>query len=85
MKRSFLVVYDYGQGGVWAFINATSRAEIKRRFPEFEVFDKPPGWMSADVLARLSERMTFDIDDPRGWLADVVAERKRRGDDIAAG
>lgn len=85
MKRGFLVLYDYGQGGVWAFINAKSRAEIKGRFPELEVVDERPRWMSGEVLARIREKMTFDIDSPQGWLADFVAERKRRGRDTAAG
>lgn len=82
MKRRFLVVYDYGQGGVWASIEAHSRAEIERRLPEVEIVEKRPDWLSRHELARIEQRMSLDLDSPRGWLADVIG--KRRGD-IAAG
>lgn len=72
MKKSFLVVYDYGQGGVWAFVKARSRAEIERRFPELEIVDKPPEWMSLAEKKRLKEQMTFDVDQPRGFLASLA-------------
>lgn len=85
MKQRFLVVYDYGQGGVWAFIHARSREEIKRGFPELDIVDEVPKWMSVDEVAVLEERMTFDIDKPRGWLAKVAARHKGRDKDIAAG
>jgi hypothetical protein len=75
MKRSFLVVYDYGQGGVWAFLLARSEAEIEERFPELNVVDHPPKWMSKSHLARLRRGMTFDIDSPRGFLKSVLAQR----------
>lgn len=84
MKKEFLVLYDYGQGGVWAFVNAHSKADIARRFPEFEIIDQRPKWMTSEVVARLRQRMSFDIDKPRGWLADV-ANKKRPPRDIAAG
>lgn len=40
-KRPFLAVYDYAQGGVWAIVSARSERDIKARFPEFEIFDRP--------------------------------------------
>lgn len=81
----FLVLYDYGQGDVWAIVSARSEREIKARFPDFEVFDRPPKWMSEDDLSRLNAQMKFDIDRPSGWLAKVErAQRSRRGD-VAAG
>lgn len=85
MKKPFLVVHDYGQGGVWAFIHARSREEIERRFPELDIVDEVPKWMSVDEVAVLEERMTFDLDKPRGWLAKVAVGHKGRDDDIAAG
>lgn len=75
MKQPFLVVYDYGQGGVWAFLLARSEAEIEERFPELQVVDHPPKWMSKSHLARLRDGMTFDIDSPRGFLMSVRARR----------
>lgn len=84
-KRPFLAVYDYAQGGVWAIVSARSERDIKARFPEFEIFDRPPTWMSDGDLSRLNARMKFDIGKPRGWLAEVERSRRSRRGDIAAG
>jgi hypothetical protein len=42
MKRRFLVNYDYGMGGAWAFVLAEAEEEIVRRFPELTVVTDPP-------------------------------------------
>lgn len=74
-KRDFLVVYDYGQGGVWAFLTARSRSEIERRFPELRVFERAPDWMSKSDLERIRAKMSFDLDRPTGWFATFLRER----------
>ncbi|MGH2755136.1 MAG: hypothetical protein ACRDLB_11970 [Actinomycetota bacterium] len=80
-KQRFLIVYDYGMGGVWAFIHARSRGEIERRMPDLKMVDETPAWMSRDVIKRIEERMTFDIDRPHGWLSRIAVAP----DDSAAG
>ena len=75
-KKPFLVVYDYGQGGVWAYVEASTRDDILRRFPELQVFDSPPSWMSTDEIARIRRTSTIDIDRPSGLLGDLIAARK---------
>lgn len=81
MKRDFLVVYDYGQGGVWAYIRAESADEIKSRYPELEIREEIPKWMSTKYLGQLRQR-TLDVDDTTiGLLAEVVDARPRLGDD----
>jgi hypothetical protein len=45
MKERFLVVCDYGQGGVWAFVHSESRAEIEAPGS----YDLPRGLL-ADML-----------------------------------
>jgi hypothetical protein len=45
MKDRFLVVCDYGQGGVWGYVLAPSRDEVVKRYPELDVIDEPPAWM----------------------------------------
>jgi hypothetical protein len=59
----FLVLYDYGQGGVWAYVIADSAEDIRRAFPALSVHDKPPAWMKAEDLDALSASMTIDIAD----------------------
>jgi hypothetical protein len=77
VKRRFLVVYDYGQGGAWAFLLARSASEIERKFPELKVVKRRPGWMSKGYGEQL-EKDVFDIDSPRGFLASILAQRPGR-------
>ena len=41
-KRPFLVVYDYGMGGVWLLMDARSVQEIEERYPKLKAFDDKP-------------------------------------------
>src|SRR2546423_424576 len=77
MKRAFLVCYDYGQGGVWAFVKARSANEIEKSAPDLKVFNRRPRWMTSQHMARLEKTMSFDIDKPRGFLATVLSHRPK--------
>lgn len=69
MKKRHLVVYDYGTGGVWAFISANSPWEILSKYPKLEVLERRPAWMSKAEYDHILARNTFDIDDdPPEWL-----------------
>ena len=61
MKTKFLVLYDYGQGGVWAYLLADSADRIQQEFPALRLYDKPPAWMTSDDLEKLAATMTIDI------------------------
>jgi hypothetical protein len=75
MKRLLLVAYDYGQGAVWAYVLAESRDAIAQGFPELQVVDEPPSWMTDDHRRRLEARME-DIDQPgSGLLGDILKNR----------
>jgi hypothetical protein len=39
-----LVAYDDGMGALWAYVPASSAAEIAVRFPELTVFESKPEW-----------------------------------------
>jgi hypothetical protein len=41
-KRSYLVCYDYGTGGLWAVVLARSAEEIDRDYPELIIVPKRP-------------------------------------------
>jgi hypothetical protein len=73
-KQRYLVLYDYGQGGVWAFVWARSAAEIGDRFRALKVVEKMPPWLTGDALAKTEERMTFDVDaiQPDDWIAPFL-------------
>jgi hypothetical protein len=64
MKQEFLTLYDYGQGGVWTVIVASSEDELRLKYPELEVVSSPPGSMTQDDLEEIrSRRPAIDIDD----------------------
>lgn len=71
-RKEFLVLYDYGQGGLWACIRADTAQQIRDRHPQLQVFEETPSFLSADMLADLQRKPAVDIDDPpTGWLADL--------------
>jgi hypothetical protein len=78
VKQRFLVVYDYGSGGVWAYVDAESSEEIEREFPELRVFEESPEWMSADEQAEIAEHATYDLYKDRsfGLLAEIQDNRE---------
>jgi hypothetical protein len=73
-KERFLVVYDYGQGGVWAFVWARSVDEIHEKFRDLEVIETIPSWLTGVQLATTERQMTFDVDDvkPGDWIARLL-------------
>ena len=59
-RAAFLTLYDYGQGGIWNFLLATSADEIREAYPELEVLSSPPQWMTAEDLRQIQ---TLDVRD----------------------
>lgn len=39
-KRTFMISYDYGMGGVWAVVTARTALDITSKFPEVKVFEE---------------------------------------------
>lgn len=67
MKERFIVVYDYGAGGIWRYLWARSRAEIEARYPRLTVVESPPPPWVAE-LERDAPFPELDIDDDAdGW------------------
>jgi hypothetical protein len=65
-KKTFLVCYNYGMGGVWAEIYARSGEEITQKYPRVEIVTERPNWMTDERYERL---LKLHIDDPpTGWL-----------------
>ena len=75
MKRPFLTVYDYGQGGVWLVLLAESAAQIREKYPDLQVVEKPPPSMNEEQLEDIRARRTLDIDDE----ADPFLASLRKG------
>ena len=78
-NRDFLVVYDYGMGGVWGFAHAQSEAEILHAFPELSVVYETPQWMTKEQERHVRSESSFTIGDASSypeWLRTLVAERR---------
>jgi hypothetical protein len=58
----FLVVYDYGQGGIWAYLRADSPDEIHSKFRDLTVYQSPPKWMSEAERQDIETRSSFDLE-----------------------
>ena len=75
-KQEFFVVYDYGQGGLWAILRAESAEQVRRKYPGVEVFEGRPPMLDDATVSSIRRAGVRDIDDPPGgWLADLQAGR----------
>lgn len=71
-RPTFWVLYDYGQGGLWAIIHADSAEQIRARYPQLQVFGDPPRSLDAAVMESIRRQGARDIDDPpTDWMADL--------------
>jgi hypothetical protein len=74
-QRPYLVAYDYGAGGVWAYVVAPSREAISQLYPELTIFDVPPPWWTTEFEKYTH---TYALDElPEKWAMArrLVAER----------
>jgi hypothetical protein len=62
--KEFLVVYDYGSGGVWGIAIASSEKEISQHFPDLQVVPDRPEWMDDEMVGRIRDESFFVLDDP---------------------
>ncbi|MCX4864822.1 hypothetical protein OHU11_16905 [Streptomyces sp. NBC_00257] len=72
-KHTFLVLHDYGMGGLWWWVRARSTREVRETFARVEVITDP------ETLARFKDEdlEEVDIDSSRmpPGLDDLYAER----------
>ena len=78
-KQRFLVNYDYGMGGAWAYLLAESEAEIADRFPELSVVREPPVWLTPEEAARLEATLTIDIDNASAPMLRQIIKARDQG------
>ena len=84
MSHSFLSCYDYGTGGIWLLLDASSHEDAQSKYPWLQVFETRPEWMSeaqerefrADC-ERLGQRWNVDC-EPTGWLLKAKEEHLRK-------
>lgn len=72
MRRRFLTVYDYGQGGIWQYIHADRADQITAKYPALKIVEIEPAWLSAANAPRLRE---YDVEaEPDEILVEFTAE-----------
>lgn len=57
--QPFIVCHDYGQGGLWAIVEAESADQIENTFQDLVVIHDRPEWLNEKEYARL-ERVSID-------------------------
>jgi hypothetical protein len=65
----FLASYDYGQGGIWLYIEAESSRQITETYRDLTVHPVPPPWWSAS----LDQAAQSLLGDPfwNHWLSNL--------------
>lgn len=73
-EGEYLVSYDYGQGGLWAFVRADSADQIRKRWPQLEVYDHRPAIMDDRLFAEVCGRGIRNLDAlDADWFAGVAS------------
>jgi hypothetical protein len=71
----FLVVYDYGTGGIWGYATAPSADVIKRLLPDLEVVEERPAWMDDETERRARQFSSFVAGDEAtypDWVRHLI-------------
>jgi hypothetical protein len=78
VEQRHLVAYDYGMGGLWAVVIASSPEAISARYPEVAVANERPHWMTDERYRELSDDPVWlDEEVPSGIFRAVLADRDR--------
>jgi len=64
--ETFLVVLDYGMGGLWAVVRAESEIQIRKLYPELKVIEHRPSWMDDTEYQSLRADELIIDSVPRG-------------------
>lgn len=76
VKQRFLVCYDYGMGGLWAFIYARFSEEVLEKYPELFIAYEKPRWLDEKQAVNIELLESHDIDgEPFGVLRVIIEER----------
>ena len=72
----FYVAYEYGSGAAWAFVKAETADDVIAEFPELDVYDTPPEWMTIDDLHQVRKHASVEMKPSAG--IDVILEASNR-------
>ena len=68
--NEYLVLYDYGTGGLWAVLHAQAENKILEKFPNLKIFYDKPVWMNNDEYLKIASETGFSINSipKEHWL-----------------
>jgi len=72
--KEHLVAFEYGTGTAWGYVVAQSAEAIEDAFPELDVVEQPPEWMTTEDLGAVRAHCTFTLTE--GSL-DTILEAKK--------
>lgn len=72
----FYVAYEYGSGAAWAFVQADTTADVIAEFPELDVYDTPPEWMTVEDLHQVREHASVALSN--GSNLDLILQASSR-------
>jgi hypothetical protein len=66
-NAEYLVVNDYGTGGIWAVVSAPSKSVLEAAYPELVVFAERPTWMDESEYEAIKSEACFRFDRPPAY------------------
>jgi hypothetical protein len=78
LMDGFFVAYEYGSGVAWAYAKAATADEVVAEFPELDVYETPPEWMTVEDLHQVREHAFVEIGD-NASLDHILDAARRLG------
>lgn len=72
----YYVAYEYGTGAAWAFVKADTADEVVAEFPELDVYDTPPEWMTVEDLHQVRRHASLEMSEASS--VDMILDASRR-------
>lgn len=69
---SFLACYDYGQGGLWIYLEGESLAQVISEYPGLAIFSAPPPWWDEE-----SERAARKHDPAKPPFKEILENARK--------
>lgn len=71
--NNYLVLYDYGSGGLWAVLKAESKQKILETIPKLQILDTRPSWMTEQNYQEILKETGYSIDSipVDSWLSQI--------------
>ncbi|GAA0856641.1 hypothetical protein [Aliiglaciecola litoralis] len=73
--EKYLVCLDYGSGGIWRVVQADSKNSILTHYPELEIADVKPEWMSNQIYQEYCNNPINLEDSSNKFFQAILSQR----------